>query len=50
MINSMNAIRVAREKRLLAIRLLAIEELAKFRPTGFDRYEGRELGGWALKL
>jgi len=28
-------------------RTQAIEELAKFRPTGFDRYEGRELGEWA---
>src|SRR6266849_6008808 len=26
-------------------RTQAIEQLAKFRPTGFDRYEGRELGG-----
>jgi len=31
-------------------RTQAIEELAKFRPTGFDRYEGRELGGWAEAL
>ena len=28
----------------------AIEELAKFRPTGFDRYEGRDFGGWAEAL
>ena len=28
-------------------RTQAIEELAKSRPSGFDRYEGRELGGWA---
>ncbi len=31
-------------------RTQAIEQLAKFRPTGFDRYEGRELGGWAEAL
>jgi DNA-directed RNA polymerase specialized sigma24 family protein len=31
-------------------RTQAIEELAKFRPTGFDRYEDRELGGWAEAL
>jgi DNA-directed RNA polymerase specialized sigma24 family protein len=31
-------------------RTQAIEQLAKFRRTGFDRYEGRELGGWAEAL
>jgi hypothetical protein len=31
-------------------RTQAIEELAKFRPRGFDRYEGREPGGWAEAL
>jgi DNA-directed RNA polymerase specialized sigma24 family protein len=39
---SASEVRVARSQ--------AIEELAKFRPTGFDRYEGRELGGWAEAL
>ena len=39
---SASEVRVARTQ--------AIQELAKFRPTGFDRYEGRDLGGWAEAL